>query len=130
MSGHAQAGRGLGEAGALDVRTENFDPGPVADPKAPEISRKLQDIRSWTGTLAMRSTDIALVAAGLGALLAAALVSGALYGAGPMATRAEGRGASRHSPGVHRRAFHGLLWCELPRARVAHAARAAHDALG
>ncbi len=37
----------------------------------------------------MRSTDTALVAAGLGALLAAALVSGALYGAGPLATRME-----------------------------------------
>ena len=61
----------------------------------------------------MRSTDIALVAAGLGALLAAALVSGALYGAGPMATRMEaaapvpagGSGPAR--PSASRLCFHG-----------------------
>ncbi len=60
----------------------------------------------------MRSTDIALVAAGLGALLAAALVSGALHGAGPMATRMEaapvpagGSGPAR--PSASRLCFHG-----------------------
>ena len=61
----------------------------------------------------MRSTDTALVAAGLGALLAAALVSGALYGAGPLATRrdaaapvpAGGSGPAR--PSASRLCFHG-----------------------
>ena len=43
----------------------------------------------------MRSNNTALVAAGLGALLAAALVSGALYGAGPMATWMEAVGWAR-----------------------------------
>ena len=62
---------------------------------------------------AMRSTDTALVAAGLGALLAAALVSGALYGAGPMATRMEAAapvpaGGSRPArPSASRLCFHG-----------------------
>ena len=60
----------------------------------------------------MRSTDTALVAAGLGALLAAALVSGALYGAGPMAAPMEaapvpagGSGSAR--PSASRLCFHG-----------------------
>jgi hypothetical protein len=60
----------------------------------------------------MRRTEAALVAAGLGALLAAALVSGALYGAGPMATWMEaaapvlpgGSGPARPAP---RLCFHG-----------------------
>ena len=51
----------------------------------------------------MRSTDAALVAAGLGALLAAALVSGALYGAGPLAARME---AAAPVPAA-RLCFHG-----------------------
>jgi hypothetical protein len=61
----------------------------------------------------MRSTDAALVVAGFAALLAAALVSGALYGAGPMATRMEaaapvpagGSGPAR--PTASRLCFHG-----------------------
>jgi hypothetical protein len=58
----------------------------------------------------MRSTDAALVAAGLGALLAAALVSGALHGAAPMATwmgavPAGGSGPAR--PAASRLCFHG-----------------------
>jgi hypothetical protein len=61
----------------------------------------------------MRSTDTALVVAGLGALLVAALVSGALYGAGPMATWMEtaapvpagGSGPAR--PSAARLCFHG-----------------------
>ena len=61
----------------------------------------------------MRSTDIALVAAGLGALVAATLVSWALYGTGPMATRMEaaapvpagGSGPAR--PSASRLCFHG-----------------------
>ena len=61
----------------------------------------------------MRSNDMALVAAGLGALLAAALVSGVIYGAGPMATRMEaaapvpasGSGPAR--PSASRLCFHG-----------------------
>ena len=61
----------------------------------------------------MRSTNTAaLVVAGLGALLAAALVSGALYGAGPMATWMAaapvppgGSGPAR--PSASRLCFHG-----------------------
>ena len=61
----------------------------------------------------MRSTDTVLVVAGLGALLVAALVSGALYGAGPMATWVEtaapvppgGSGPAR--PSAARLCFHG-----------------------
>ena len=64
--------------------------------------------------LAMRSTNTAaLVVAGLGALLAAALASGALYGAGPMATWRKaaapvptgGSGPAR--PSASRLCFHG-----------------------
>jgi hypothetical protein len=61
----------------------------------------------------MRSTDIALVAAGLGALIAAALVSGALYGAGPMAARMEAAapvlpgGSGPGRPSASRLCFHG-----------------------
>ncbi len=61
----------------------------------------------------MRSTDTTLLAAGLGALLAAVLVSGALYGAGQMAARMEsaapvlagGSGPAR--PSASRLCFHG-----------------------
>ena len=61
----------------------------------------------------MRSTDIAVVVAGLGALVTAALVSGALFGTGPMATRMEaaapvpagGSGPAR--PSAPRLCFHG-----------------------
>ncbi len=61
----------------------------------------------------MRSTDIAVVVAGLGALVTAALVSGALFGTGPMATRMEaaapvpagGSGPAR--PSASRLCFHG-----------------------
>ena len=59
----------------------------------------------------MRSTDTALAVAGLGALLVAALVSGALYGAGPMATWMEAPGAAGGSgparPSAARLCFHG-----------------------
>ena len=61
----------------------------------------------------MRSNDLVLVVAGLGALLAAALVSGVIYGAGPMAARMEpaapvppgGSGTAR--PTAPRLCFHG-----------------------
>ncbi len=58
----------------------------------------------------MHRTEV--VVAGLGALIAAALVSGALYGAGPRATRVEappvpagGSGPAR--PSASRLCFHG-----------------------
>ena len=62
----------------------------------------------------MRSTNTAaLVVAGLGALLAAALASGALYGAGPMATWMKAAapvptgGSSPARPSASRLCFHG-----------------------
>jgi hypothetical protein len=61
----------------------------------------------------MRSTDTALVAAGLGALLVAALVSGALYGAGPIATWMKAAapvpagGSGPAQPSAARLCFHG-----------------------
>ena len=57
--------------------------------KALEISCKPQGIGSSTETPPIRNTDKAFVAAGLGALLAAALAWGVLYGGLPKLARVE-----------------------------------------
>ena len=88
---------------------------PIAPLKAPEISCSLQGIGSSTETPAIRRTDKAFVAAGLGALLAAALTWGVLHGGLPKLARVETAapvppgGSGPAQPSASRLCFQGEL---------------------
>ena len=94
---------------------EKSTPGRSHPSKPPEISCNLQGIGSSTETPAIRNTDKAFVAAGLGALLAAALVWGVLHGGLPKLARVEAAapvpagGSGPAQPSASRLCFQGEL---------------------